>query len=146
MTQEIRWHYRFRNFSRACKLLSEAFEEGIWALKRLEQEGAIRRFGHTFELGWKTLKDRLEYDGVVVDSVTPRDVIRTAADAGLISDRQVWVDMLDDRRSTSHQYDESILQAVLESIQERYLPALDALYQRLLAEVPDEPTIAPENS
>ena len=146
MTQEIRWHYRFQNFSSAYNLLSEAFESGIWGLNRLEQEGTIQRFEFTFELGWNMLKDRLEYDGVVMDSVTPRNIIRTAAAAALIPDGQTWIDMLDDRRITSHQYDASILEAVLERIQERYLPALDELYQRFLAEVPDESATAPENS
>ena len=146
MTQEIRWHYRFQNFSRAYNLLNEAFESGIQVLNQLEREGAIQRFEFTFELGWNMLKDRLEYDGVVMDSVTPRNIIRTAAAAGLIPDGQTWIDMLDDRRITSHQYDASILEAVLERIQERYLPALDELYQRFLAEVPDESATSPENS
>lgn len=146
MTQEIRWHYRFHNFSRAYNLLNEAFADGIQALNQLEREGAIQRFEYTFELGWKTLKDRLEYDGVVMDSAAPRNVIRAAAAAGLISAGQTWIDMLDDRRSTSHQYDASILDEVLESIGHSYLHVLDELHQRFLAEVPDESATAPENS
>ncbi len=147
MTQEIRWHYRFNNFSRAYTLLGEAFEDEVWGLNQLEQEGVIQRFEYTFELGWNTLKDRLEYDGVVMDSVTPRNVIRTAATAKLISDEEaeIWIDMLDDRRNTAHRYESDILEEVLESIQDSYLPALDKLYQRLLAEVTNEPPTAPAN-
>ena len=145
MTQEIRWRYRFDNFSRAYSRLKEALETEIEALNRLEQEGVIQRFEYTFELAWNTLKDRLEYDGVVMDSVTPRNVIRTAATAGLISDKDaaVWIDMLDDRRNTAHRYESDILEKVLKSIQDYYLPVLDKLYQRLLAEVTNEPPIAP---
>lgn len=146
MTQEIRWHYRFHNFSRAYSLLTDAFADEVSALNQLEREGATRRFKHTLELGWNTLKDRLEYDGVVMDSVTPRNIIRTAAAAGLISDGQTWIDMLDDRRSASHQFDASILEAALDSIQERYLPVLDEMHQRFRSELPDEPATAPENS
>ena len=61
--EEVRWHYRFRNFCRALRRLQDALEEGAEALNELEQEGVIQRFKYTFELAWNTLKDRLEYDG-----------------------------------------------------------------------------------
>lgn len=44
MTQEIRWHYRFANFSRAYSLLREALENAIEYLSELEREGVIHRF------------------------------------------------------------------------------------------------------
>ena len=135
MAEEIRWHYRFYNFSRAYSLLSEALEEGVEELNDLEKEGAIQRFEHTFELGWNTLKDHLEYDGVAMDSVTPRSVIRTAAAAGLIADGQTWIDMLEDRRNTSHRYDIELLEEVLGNIRDNYLPILESLRERLSAEM-----------
>ena len=135
MTQEIRWQYRFRNFSRAYSLLSQALEGGYEDLNDLEKEGVIQRFEYTYELSWNTLKDRLEYDGVIMDSVTPRNVIRTAAATGLIADGQTWIDMLEDRISTSHRYDIELLDSVLSNIKNNYLPILYALHQRLLREL-----------
>ena len=70
MTEEVRWHYRFRNFSRAFSLLREALEEEASTLNQLEREGVIQRFEYTFELAWNLLKDRLEYDGVSLPTVT----------------------------------------------------------------------------
>ncbi len=137
MVQEIRWQYRFRNFSRAYSLLSEALEEGVDVLNDLEKEGVIQRFEYTFELAWNTLKDRLEYDGVVMDSVTPRNVIRTAASVGLVSDGQTWINMLEDRRITTHRYDIAILDDVLNNIGDNYLPVLYVLRQRLSMEIPE---------
>lgn len=40
MTEEIRWHYRFRNFSRAFTLLREALEGDVEALSQLEREAS----------------------------------------------------------------------------------------------------------
>ena len=137
MIQEIRWQYRFHNFSRAYSLLREAFEREVEELNDLEKEGVIQRFEFTFELTWNTLKDRLEYDGVVMESVTPRNVIRTAAATGLIADCQTWIDMLDDRRNTSHRYDVDLLESVLGNIRDNYLPVLDVLYRRLLMDMPE---------
>ena len=133
--QEIRWQYRFQNFSRAYFLLSDAFEEELEELNDLEKEGVIQRFEYTFELGWNTLKDRMEYDGVTMDSVTPRSVIRTAAATGLIANGQTWIDMLEDRRNTSHRYDIKLLEEVLGNIRDSYLPVLETLHERLLREI-----------
>ena len=96
MTEEIRWQYRFRNFSRAFALLREALEGEIEALSQLEREGVIQRFEYTFELAWNLLKDRLEYDGIALPTVTPRHVIRQAFQARLIQDGDAWIDMLTD--------------------------------------------------
>ena len=93
MTEEVRWHYRFRNFSRAFSLLREALEEEAGTLNQLEREGVIQRFEYTFELAWNLLKDRLEHDGVSLPTVTPRQVIRQAFQAQLIQDGDAWVDM-----------------------------------------------------
>ncbi|MCY3690932.1 MAG: nucleotidyltransferase substrate binding protein [Chloroflexota bacterium] len=130
MTPEVRWHYRFRNFSRAYTLLSEALEPEVAELNELEREGAIQRFEYTFQLAWLTLKDRLEYGGVVLTEVTPRNIIQQAFAAKLIDDAEVWIDMLVDRNLMSHTYDFARFQAVLESVRGRYLPVLSDLYQR----------------
>lgn len=135
MAQEIRWQYRFRNFSRAHTLLREALDGQIEDLTQLEQEGAIQRFEFTFELSWQLLKDRMEFDGLVISPVTPRNVIRSAAATGLIEDGQTWIDMLIDRNSTSHTYDFATFETVLRNIQTRYLTILNDLYQRFVEEV-----------
>ncbi len=134
MTEEIRWHYRFRNFSRAFALLREALEGEVEALSQLEREGVIQRFEYTFELAWNLLKDRLEYDGIVLPTVTPRHVIRQAFQARLIQDGDVWIDMLTDRNLMSHTYDFAKFEVVIRKIQRQYLAILGELYERLSLE------------
>lgn len=135
MSQEIRWQYRFANFRRAYTLLGEAFNEGIEALSQLEREGVVQRFEYTFELAWLTLKDRLEYDGVILSTVTPRNVIREAFRAKLIEDGDGWIDMLTDRNLMSHTYDFDRFEAVIGRISERYLPIMSELYERFNRDV-----------
>lgn len=135
MTQEIRWHYRFHNFSRAYALLSSALETEIELLNRLEQEGVIQRFEYTFELAWNVLKDRLEYEGLILVGYSVRDVILEAAAAGMVSDSDIWLNMLTDRNDTSHRYAFDIFDEVLHNIRDNYIPALGELYQRLILEV-----------
>ena len=138
MSQEIRWQYRFSNFSRAYSLLREALEDGVEPLNQLELEGVIQRFEFTFELSWNLLKDRLEYDGLVIATITPRNVIREAYSAKLIDDCETWIDMLTDRNLMSHTYDFERFKVVVENVHSRYLTVLDNLYQRLLGEVQEK--------
>ena len=127
-----RWQYRFRNFSRAFSLLREATETDPAHLNDLEREGLIQRFEYTFELAWKTLKDRLEYDGIQLPTVTPRNVIRAAFKARLIDDGDIWIDMLTDRNLMSHTYDSAVFETVAENVRSRYVRLFDDMYDRLL--------------
>jgi len=138
LSQEIRWQFRFNNFSRAYFLLREALEDGVEPLSQLELEGVIQRFEFTFELSWNLLKDRLEYDGVVIATVTPRNVIREAYSAKLIDDCEVWIDMLTDRNLMSHTYDFDKFRAVVENVHSRYLTVLNDIYQRLAVEIQEK--------
>ena len=132
--QEIRWRCRFANFSRAFSLLRDALEDGADGLSDLEREGAIKRFEYTFELAWNTLKDRMEHDGLILPSVTPRAVIRRAFQAKLIEDGEAWMDMLNDRNLMSHNYDFAAFRRVVGNIERRYLSILGDMYAKFLAE------------
>ena len=133
MNSDIRWKQRFDNFDRAFVLLREALEHGLAALSQLEKEGTIQRFEIAFELAWKTMKDYLEENGLVVNPATPRNIIKEAFAAKLLDDGQVWIDMMLHRNLLSHTYDIKVFEEVLQTVAQRYLPALDRLHELLLA-------------
>jgi nucleotidyltransferase substrate binding protein (TIGR01987 family) len=133
MNPDIRWKQRFQNFDRGFVLLREALERGPAALSMLEKEGVIRRFEYTFELAWKTLKDYLEEGGLVISSVTPRQVLKEAFAAKVLSDGEVWFNMLDNRNLLSHTYDSSVFEQAVTAISGQYLPAMAKLHEFFLA-------------
>lgn len=132
--QDTRWKQRFSNFSRALSLLREAMEEDLFSLKQLEKEGIIQRFEYTFELAWKVLKDKMEFDGIVLDQISPKAVVRQAFAAKYINDPDTWLKMIGDRNLMSHTYDFVKFEAVIQSIADSYLPMLDEWYFSLLME------------
>jgi nucleotidyltransferase substrate binding protein (TIGR01987 family) len=132
--QDTRWKQRFSNFSRALSLLREAMEEDVFSLKQLEKEGIIQRFEYTFELAWKVLKDKMEFDGIVLDQISPKAVVRQAFAAKYINDPDTWLKMIGDRNLMSHTYDFVKFEAVIQSIADSYLPMLDEWYFSLLME------------
>ena len=131
----IRWQQRFQNFHRAFSLLREALEQDISDLSQLEKEGIIQRFEYTFELAWKVLKDKMEYDGLVIDKISPKMVIKQAFAAKYIEDVDTWLKMTGDRNLMSHTYDFAKFEMVIHTIKESYLPMLDRWHDGLLIEI-----------
>jgi len=135
--QDTRWKQRFSNFSRALSLLRDAMEQDLDSLKQLEKEGIIQRFEYTFELAWKVLKDKMEFDGIVLDQISPKAFVRQAFAAKYINDPDTWLKMIGDRNLMSHTYDFMKFEAVIQSIADSYLPMLDEWYFSLLMEAND---------
>jgi len=88
------------NLQRALTKLEEALT--IPKDRPLVVEGTIHRFEILIELFWKTLKRALEYEGL--HPKTPRDSVKEAFRVGWLDGEAVWLDMLDSRNTTSHQY------------------------------------------
>ena len=122
------------NFCRACTRLNEALNEYDAAPESsVLRDGVIQRFEFTFELGWKSLKEYMEDQGAAGEFQFPKGVLKAAYAAELISDGDVWLDMLASRNITSHIYDDAQAAQVLEAIKDRYFDQLNALkefYQR----------------
>jgi nucleotidyltransferase substrate binding protein (TIGR01987 family) len=129
--KEIRWRQRFENLRHAWSL----FDEGARRekLNRLEKEGLIQRFEYTFELAWKTMKDYLEGKGV--DAAYPREVIKEAFSYGLLSDGDIWIEMLDRRNLLSHTYDEKTFEVAYALATGPFHTAIGELMARLESEI-----------
>jgi nucleotidyltransferase substrate binding protein (TIGR01987 family) len=98
-------------------------------------DGTVQRFEFVFELSWKTLMHVLSEDGIDVN--TPRQSLRSAASAGLITDERSWLELLEARNLTSHTYNEEIARRVFATIKRRHgqLAALPAVIRKHLAQL-----------
>ncbi len=124
---DIRWKQRFQNYNRALFLLSDALKDGSEKLSLLEKEGTLQRFGFTFELAWKLMKDYLEESGIIINPITPKQVIKQAFTAKIISDGQVWIDMLLSRNLMSHTYDFIKFETIAKDVEQKYLTSMKQL-------------------
>jgi nucleotidyltransferase substrate binding protein (TIGR01987 family) len=70
--------------------------------RELVAEGTIHRFEITIELFWKTLSRAIRYEGTRANS--PRESVKEAFRIGWLDDEQAWLDMLESRNTTSHEY------------------------------------------
>lgn len=133
--RDIRWKQRFQNFTKAFLLLREAVDMDFEKMDTMQRESFVQRFEFTFELAWKTLKDVMEYDGIIFEKISPRFVIRDAFQYKYIDDVEVWMKMIEDRNLMSHTYNFNTFEIVLLEVKKSYFNALDKLYTSLLERI-----------
>ena len=129
MEEEVRWKQRFQNYLKALGHLETAVEK-ITDPSDLEKEGTIQRFEFTHELAWKVMKDYLQYEGA--QNITgSRSATREAFNAGLITDGQVWMNMIESRNKTVHTYIDEILEKEYSLIINTYFPLLNSFAEKM---------------
>ena len=122
-----RFDERKEDFSKALERLKEALKEPE---TDLAVDGVLHRFEFTFELAWKTMKDYLEYIGIMDKTGSPREVIKSAFEYGIIENGKEWINMMLARNQLSHLYDEETSREIYFDIKE--------IYVRLLANLKDK--------
>jgi nucleotidyltransferase substrate binding protein (TIGR01987 family) len=132
---DVRWKQRFQNFSKAIILLQELQEIPIDSFSALEKEGVVQRFEFTLELAWKTLKDKMEEDGIIIDRISPKIVLKQAFNSKYIENIELWIEMVNDRNMISHCYDMEQVHSIIQDIQAQYIPLLLDFYTSLRKEI-----------
>lgn len=131
LEKDIRWIQRFQNYQRAFSQLAAAAQLSEQRdLTNLEKQGMIQAFEFTHELAWKTLKDFLQERGNP-EIYGSRDATREAFAVGLISDGDLWMEMIQSRNITSHTYNENVANEIVAKILQSYLPLFNQLQEEL---------------
>lgn len=94
-------------------------------------DGVLHRFEFSFELAWKTMKDYLEYMGILEKTGSPREVIKSAFQYQLIQNGEDWIEMMLSRNALSHIYDEEESRKIYYKVKEKYAKLLEDLVQRI---------------
>ena len=91
-----RWLQRFANFEKVLSRLEGHLQaRADFRDPDLLAGLVLRHYAFCFELAWKSLRDLLAWNGI--DAKLPRQVIKQAFATGVISNGQLWIDMLEDR-------------------------------------------------
>lgn len=134
MTEDIRWQQRFSNYVKALEKLkrsvnyaktniesedSESNELIDETLEEIVKEGLIQSFEYTHELAWNVMKDYAKFQGNT-NVGGSRDATREALQLLLISNGDIWMDMIQSRNKTSHTYNEDIANEIYAKIINEY--------------------------
>ena len=114
---------RIENFKKAYNI----FFDAVQAYNKDEnsvliQMALVQSFKICIELAWKVLKDYLQQKGI--NSLLPKDVIKEAFSTEIIKNGQVWIDMINARNSTSHEYNIDKVNVIIKNISSNYYEEL----------------------
>jgi len=131
-SKQLRFEDALHNYRRAL----ERFIEALDRRADLEREGfgdifldlAVKRFEFTYEMAWKTIKRYLDYEGI--EAGFPRACFKEAYSQQLITDQQVWLDMIEQRNLSSHIYNQDEIAGILGRLAE-FRAAFEYLLQQL---------------
>ena len=118
----------YQKYKKALKRLQEALNEEE---TEIVIDGVLHRFEFTFELSWKTMKGCLEYMGIVNKTGSPRENIQLAFKQGLIDDGEMWINIMLDRNSLAHLYDEDTSREIYDNIKNKYMIEFKKLERKL---------------
>lgn len=121
---------RFNQYKNAVDRLEEVIETYNDNNSRIIVDAMIQRFEFCVELSWKLLKDYLSGENVG-DFNSPRSVMKESYKMGLITEGELWLDMLEDRNLTSHTYDEIVANTIRDNILNTHYTLLKKLKEKM---------------
>jgi nucleotidyltransferase substrate binding protein (TIGR01987 family) len=121
MTKDIRFVQRFNNFLKAFMQLESAISlTKERKLSDLEKQGLIQAFEYCHELAWNVLKDFLQNEEGKSEIYGSKSATREAFRVGLISNGEVWMEMIKDRNQTVHTYNSETSEQIFNNIVKSY--------------------------
>ena len=122
---------KYENFVSALVNLEDAPNQDL--NNDFVQSGLINKFNLQFELSWKLLKRLLEYEGATLAaSGSPRAILKESYRFYDFIDEAAWLDMLRDRNTNVHIYDNKLAQDLIQRILNVYIPAFSQLRDGLM--------------
>lgn len=125
---------RIENFNKAFDIYSDAVKE-FDEKKVLTHMALVQAYEICFELAWKCLKDYLQEKGIEVNY--PTEVIKEAFNKNTLKNGQLWIDMLNARNSTSHEYNMEKVSKYLIEISTTYFEEIEK-FKNWLGEISEQ--------
>lgn len=118
---------KFDNFCNAFRNLSDIYEyEEPYG--NVELTGLVGLYEVCFEQSWKAMKDILEYNGFAEGRTgSPKQILKTAYQAGMIQDEELWISALVSRNNVAHAYNHEIALDIINNTKNRYYDMFENL-------------------
>lgn len=122
---------KYDNFCNALSNLKDIYDyEEPYG--NVELTGLVGLFEVCFEQAWKAMKEILEingYDSAQIGS--PRHIIKTAYQAGMIDDEQAWLESLVSRNNVAHAYNKDVALDIIHATKETYYQMFGQLKSKI---------------
>lgn len=83
--------------------------------------GLVTYYSLCFEQAWKAMKEILEDEGFSEGKTgSPKKVIKTAFEARMIKDEELWLEALICRNNVAHAYNKAIAQDIVKKAKDKF--------------------------
>lgn len=87
----------------------------------VEMTGMVGLFEVCFEQAWKAMKEILENNGFAEGKTgSPKMILKTAYQAGMIQNEEIWLEALVSRNNVTHSYNKIIAMDIIERTKKDY--------------------------
>ena len=112
---------KFENFRKALNNLQDIYQYEE-PYENVVLTGMVSLFEICFEQSWKVMKEILEEQGFAEGKTgSPRQVIKTAYAAGMLSEEDVWLEALLSRNNVAHAYNQDIALDIIDKTKTSYV-------------------------
>ena len=123
---------KYENFIKALKNLHQIQNTEVDPENVIMVTGMTSLFSICFEQSWRAMKEYLAEEGwSEAASGSPRQIIKTAFQAGLITDEKGWLSAMQARNTDAHTYNEEIAMTLIADTKEIFIPLFDQLAEKL---------------
>ena len=129
---------KLENFRKALENLRDIYtcEEPY---SNIELAGCVQLYEVCFELAWKAMKEKLQDEGFPeARTGSPKQVLKTAYEAGMITEEESWLAALADRNNVAHAYEKNIALGIVRNTKARYVRLFETLLETMEAEMRED--------
>lgn len=111
---------KYENFCAALKNLNDIFsyEEPY---SNVVLTGLVALYEICFEQSWKLMKEILEENGVAeARTESPRQILKSAYQAGLLKEEGLWMEALAARNNVAHAYQQAVALDIVRQTKKMY--------------------------
>lgn len=122
---------KYENFCKAFSNLKDIYEYEE-PFGNVELTGLVGLFEVCFEQAWKAMKEQLEKSGFdSAQTGSPRHIIKTAYQATMIDDEEVWLAALVSRNNVAHAYNKDVALDIIYATKEKYYQMFELLKKKI---------------
>lgn len=126
---------KFDNFVACFDVLKNSNRE-MAKSDEIYRTGVIGQFSLAFELSWKTLQEVMRAHAInEAENGSPREILKAGFKFNFVNDETTWLQMLKDRNSAAHVYDEEAFNAVLNRVYDSYINAFEKFAEKMRVKI-----------
>ena len=122
---------KFENFVAAFRNLADIYQyEEPYG--NVELTGLVGLFEVCLEQSWKAMKEILQENGFDEGKTgSPRQILKTAYQAGMIQDEELWIAALVSRNNVAHAYNKEVALDIIYNTKDKYYKMFERLVKVL---------------